>query len=166
MEISERIKRMITAEGLTSSQFADRAGIARSNVSHILSGRSAPGLEALQKMLAAFPRFNAEWLVLDKGPMYKEPRQTSIFEAIAEATGESVDDLTVTEQVNKTEVEESSSVNALSAKRVNVVSSGNQTQAVMSEFVEPSLPIEHKEREIERIVVFYKDHTFTEYINQ
>lgn len=164
MEISERIKRMITAEGLTASQFADRAGIARSNVSHILSGRSLPGLEALQKILAAFPRFNAEWLVQDKGSMYKEPRQTSIFDAIAEATGEPVDDLTSTAQSNLSDAFERESPSVSETKDADISSSENSGQMIVPDHIAPS-PIVAKGREIERIVVFYKDHTFTEYNN-
>ena len=49
MNERERIEYLIEAHGLTSSQFADKTGIPRASVSHILSGRNKPSLEILQK---------------------------------------------------------------------------------------------------------------------
>jgi transcriptional regulator with XRE-family HTH domain len=64
MGISSRIALIIKNQSLTNSAFADILGVQRSNISHILSGRSKPGLEFLQKVLEKFPRVNAEWLIM------------------------------------------------------------------------------------------------------
>lgn len=63
MGIAERIAIVIKSHNLTNSAFADQLGVQRSNISHILSGRSKPGLDFLQKVLLNFPKVNAEWLV-------------------------------------------------------------------------------------------------------
>ncbi len=63
MDISERIAFIIKMHNLNNSSFADRLEVQRSNISHILSGRSKPGLEFLEKVLIRFPRVNAEWLI-------------------------------------------------------------------------------------------------------
>lgn len=68
MEISERIKLIIKSHNLTASSFADRLGIQRSSVSHLLAGRNKPSLDVLQKILNHFPRVNATWLVTGETP--------------------------------------------------------------------------------------------------
>lgn len=58
------------AQNLSSSQFADRIGVQRSGLSHILSGRNNPSLDFVLKVLAAFPDINPVWLLQGKGKMY------------------------------------------------------------------------------------------------
>ncbi len=84
MEVSERIKKIMDSEGLTASAFADSLGIQRSNVSHIMNGRSGPSLDLLQKILTVFPKYNTDWLVMGRGEIYRQPVQTSIFDVIGE----------------------------------------------------------------------------------
>ncbi len=63
MLINERIQLIIKANGLSSSEFADKIGVKRSNLSHVLSGRNKPGLEFLAKVVESFPNVNASWLI-------------------------------------------------------------------------------------------------------
>jgi transcriptional regulator with XRE-family HTH domain len=51
---------------LTPSAFADKLGVQRSNVSHVLSGRNKPSLDFLEKIISTFPRVNAHWLITGK----------------------------------------------------------------------------------------------------
>ena len=69
--MKDRLSKILTAEGLTSALLADKMGIQRSGISHILSGRNYPSFDFLQKLLENFPRLNAEWLILGQGSMYK-----------------------------------------------------------------------------------------------
>ncbi len=71
MNERERIEFIMNGYGLTSSQFADKTGIPRASVSHILSGRNKPSLEVLQKVASVFPEVDLQWLMLGVG---KEPR--------------------------------------------------------------------------------------------
>ncbi len=48
---------------LTASSFADRIGVQRSNVSHVLNGRNKPGYDFLLKVVHAFPKVNTHWLL-------------------------------------------------------------------------------------------------------
>lgn len=66
----KRIELVIQSQNLTPSQFADRIGIQRSGLSHILSGRNNPSLDFVQKVLAAFPELNPIWFLQGKGRMY------------------------------------------------------------------------------------------------
>lgn len=67
MNERERIEFIISAYGLSSSQFAEKTAIPRASVSHILSGRNKPSLEVLQKVAAAFPDVDVNWLMLGVG---------------------------------------------------------------------------------------------------
>lgn len=51
---------------LNAGSFADRIGVQRSNVSHVLSGRNKPSFDFIEKLLLAFPRVSAEWLFTGK----------------------------------------------------------------------------------------------------
>lgn len=66
----KRIELVIQSQNLSPSQFADRIGIQRSGLSHILSGRNNPSLDFVQKVLAAFPDLNPTWFLQGKGRMY------------------------------------------------------------------------------------------------
>ncbi len=65
----ERINLIIKTKNLSASQFADRVGVQRSSVSHVLSGRNKPSLEFIQKVLNKFPDIRSEWLLFGKGSM-------------------------------------------------------------------------------------------------
>lgn len=66
MEIRDRIKMIIESHRLTAGAFADKIGVQRSNVSHVLGGRNKPSYEFLEKLLQAFPRVSAQWLLTGK----------------------------------------------------------------------------------------------------
>lgn len=79
----EKLLDIMKSEGLKPSQLAERLEINPAGISHILAGRNKPSFDFLQKMLTKFPRLSPDWLLLDKGPMYRS-------DATAEATGAAV----------------------------------------------------------------------------
>ena len=66
----DRIKIWIESKGLKSSSFADKIGVNRATISHILSGRNKPSIDFLQKMISSFPDLNLNWIVSGEGFMY------------------------------------------------------------------------------------------------
>ena len=66
-----RIKNWIENQGLKSSSFADKIGVNRATISHVLSGRNKPSIDFLDKMICTFPDLNANWIVSGEGFMYK-----------------------------------------------------------------------------------------------
>ena len=62
-EIIDRVKKIISANGLTSSSFADKIGVPRSSISHVLSGRNNPSLDLIIKILQSFDRISANYLL-------------------------------------------------------------------------------------------------------
>ncbi|MEJ6616584.1 MAG: helix-turn-helix transcriptional regulator [Crocinitomicaceae bacterium] len=112
MLIQDRIQLIIKANKETPSSFADKVGIKRSNLSHVLSGRNNPSLDFLSKVITTYPNVNASWLV----------------------TGETREGDFKEEVVVKKSVEEHSEFNQVLSKGF-----------------------------VEKIVVFYRDKTFSEY---
>jgi transcriptional regulator with XRE-family HTH domain len=84
MEIKDRIRMVIDSHRLTAGAFADKIGVQRSNVSHVLSGRNKPSFEFVEKMLLAFPKVQAHWLLTGKQQVAEqvekpvEPLQSSL----------------------------------------------------------------------------------------
>ena len=62
-KIIDRIKKIISSNGLTSSSFADKIGVPRSSISHVLSGRNNPSLDLIIKILQSFDGISANYLL-------------------------------------------------------------------------------------------------------
>lgn len=116
MLINDRIRLIIKANSLTSSEFADQIGVKRSNLSHVLSGRNKPGLEFLAKIIESFPNVNASWLLTGM-------QRTGEFQ----------------EEVRNQEIKTA------------------QKSDASPRSIEPN-------SEIEKIVIFYKDGTFSSHL--
>lgn len=63
MGIEKRLQLIMASNRLSASSFADRIGVQRSNVSHVLNGRNKPGYDFLLKVIQAFPKVNTHWLL-------------------------------------------------------------------------------------------------------
>lgn len=81
MEIRDRIRMIIEAHQLTAGAFADRIGVQRSNVSHVLSGRNKPSFEFIEKVLLAFPKVQAHWLITGRQPNVAQQLFTNVNDA-------------------------------------------------------------------------------------
>lgn len=65
-----RLKRTIEALGLTSTQFADACGMARPNLSAILTGRNKKISNIFfDQIHQAFPKVSIMWLLFGEGPI-------------------------------------------------------------------------------------------------
>jgi hypothetical protein len=66
-----KLRQLMKHEGINSTRLAEMLGIQASGISHIMSGRNKPSFDFLLKLLQRFPQLNPDWLILDKGPMYR-----------------------------------------------------------------------------------------------
>lgn len=81
MLIQERIKLIIKANNETPSSFADKIGVKRSNLSHVLNGRNKPSLDFLEKIISTYPNVNASWLITGvtrEGAMEEQGKQEGL----------------------------------------------------------------------------------------
>ena len=79
-----RLKKWMESENLKSSSFADKIGVNRATISHILSGRNKPSIDFLQKLLRAYPNLNSNWLIIGIGYMHtkKEAKEVKVCKKI------------------------------------------------------------------------------------
>ena len=69
--MKNRILQIMEREGMTPGRFADSIGIQRSALSHILNGRNNPSLDVILKILTRFDYLASDWLMFGKEPMFK-----------------------------------------------------------------------------------------------
>lgn len=67
MNERDRIEFIMKCYDLSPSQLADKTGIQRASVSHILSGRNKASLDVMLKVHGAFPDVDLEWLMTGSG---------------------------------------------------------------------------------------------------
>lgn len=142
--MKDRIIQFLSENNLTSTKFADRIGVQRSSISHILSGRNKPSFDFIEKMLLAYPDLNAQWLITGNGIMLKN--QPSLFN-----TGDEI------KLENLTTLE--SNIQNSTHKVVSKIDSGQDKE----EFREQGICIKEDLNGIERIVIFYANGYFKEY---
>jgi transcriptional regulator with XRE-family HTH domain len=133
----DRILSFLKIKKLNPSQFADAIGIQRSGMSHLISGRNKPSLDFIQKTLQRFPDLNSEWLLSGTGPMLKG---TSAQEEIPAVTPGEQGRI------------------PFSDEKQREVSPLPQKEKTGRKKIQPA-----EEKEVEKIVWFYTDRTFTEY---
>lgn len=87
-EFTTRIKKVMDYHQLSASLFADKIGVQRSSISHILSGRNKPSLDFILKITSEFKDVDIHWLLNGKGSFPKKTVQDknttttpSLFEA-------------------------------------------------------------------------------------
>ncbi|MDC3260765.1 helix-turn-helix domain-containing protein [Winogradskyella sp.] len=68
---TERLQKVITFYEETASSFAEKIGVQRSSISHILSGRNKPSLDFVMKVLHSYPEVDLYWLMNGKGKFPK-----------------------------------------------------------------------------------------------
>lgn len=86
MDIAERIQMVIHNNELTNAAFADKIGVQRSNISHVLSGRSKPSMDFLAKVIKEFPRVSAHWLLTGEQASVRQGLQESQLDLAPEKT--------------------------------------------------------------------------------
>lgn len=80
---TKRLQIVIDYYSETASSFAEKIGVQRSSISHILSGRNKPSLEFVLKILSSYPEVELYWLLNGKGEFpstkdtYKQPNETA-----------------------------------------------------------------------------------------
>ena len=79
-EFTKRLQKVIDYYSETASSFAEKIGVQRSSISHILSGRNKPSLDFILKVLATFPEVELYWLLNGKGdfPTVKQSAQLNL----------------------------------------------------------------------------------------
>lgn len=131
--MKDRIQKLLQEYSISSTYLADKIGVQRSSISHLLSGRNKPGFDFIQKLLKNYPEINPTWLILGKGSMYHSENQPTL---------------------PFSETEEKST-----PRETDIRSEPNTNYQIRNS----QKGISKKQKMIEKIVIFYSDHSFDEY---
>ncbi|MBC8644621.1 helix-turn-helix domain-containing protein [Flavobacterium lindanitolerans] len=74
----KRLEKILDYYNLTASSFADKIGVQRSSISHLLSGRNKPSLDFILKILDVFPEIDLYWILNGKGSFPKNNEEYNI----------------------------------------------------------------------------------------
>lgn len=141
--MQQKLRDLLEKEGLKPSQFAEMLGVNPAGISHLLAGRNKPGYDLLQKILRRFPQINPDWLLVDRGPMYREDSAAVPNEPFAASQPQArTPDLFAPSATSSAEAAPS-----LSTERVTKRSA-------------------QEDRRVARVVIFYDDQTFESYSPQ
>lgn len=67
----KRLEFILDYYSLSASGFADKIGVQRSSLSHLLSGRNKPSLDFILKILEFFPEVDLYWILNGQGSFPK-----------------------------------------------------------------------------------------------
>jgi len=67
----KRLENILDYYSLNASSFADKIGVQRSSLSHLLSGRNKPSLDFILKIMDVFPEVDLYWILNGKGTFPK-----------------------------------------------------------------------------------------------
>lgn len=79
-DIAKKLEILFDYYQLNASAFADKIGVQRSSLSHLLSGRNKPSLEFIMKIVETFPEVDLYWILNNQGnfPKSDAPAPTTI----------------------------------------------------------------------------------------
>jgi transcriptional regulator with XRE-family HTH domain len=132
-DFSKRLKKVLDYYQLSASAFADKVGVQRSSISHLLSGRNKPSLDFVLKVLDAFNEVELYWLLRGEGSFPKKTKKPS-------------------NKIDNTP----NLFSHLEEKETIIKDNDNAPDNNQSD-------ISIKDIEIERIVIFYRNGTFKSY---
>jgi DNA-binding XRE family transcriptional regulator len=70
-EFIKRLEIILDYFSLNASSFADKIGVQRSSMSHLLSGRNKPSLDFILKIIDVFPEVDLYWILNGTGSFPK-----------------------------------------------------------------------------------------------
>lgn len=167
----ERIEKIILDEGLTSGQFAVEIGIQNSTLSHILNNRNNPSLDVIKKILNRFPNISSDWLISGKGSIYREIKQSqghTLFDSIGS------NDLKSDDYSRKMPANSNMSIEFAETKKSKNselnLPPGEQTSEIHQKVEKAQETILDQqsirisaEKKVQKIIIYYTDHTFQEF---
>ena len=144
----KRLEIILDYYNLSASAFADKISVQRSSLSHLLSGRNKPSLDFIIKVIEVFPEVDLYWILNGKGTFPKSENTSNHFEEVKSASIET--------PFIQTELESPDLFSATASK--------NFEKEIQPTEINHHTPTANTFGTIERIVIFYKDGTFKNYM--
>ena len=136
--------------GLSAATFADKIGVQRSSLSHLLSGRNKPSLEFVLRITDNFKEVDLYWLLTDIGTFPKADN-ISLNSSVTKTDSILFEEKKIIIQPDQINLE-------FEAEKIHV-----EPQTVVLPDNVPKATTENRATKIEKIVFFYTDGTFYSY---
>lgn len=136
----KRLEHLLDYYDMSASLFADKLGVQRSGLSHLLSGRNKPSLDFVLKIIDKFPEVDLYWLLNGKSSFPKNSQEEQ--------------KITTPPTLQKNEEKVSHLNDLFSVNAEKNISEENTAQ------INPQM---ESTSSIDKIVIFYKDGTFKDY---
>ncbi len=149
-EFIKRLENIIEYYNLNASSFADKIGVQRSSLSHLLSGRNKPSLDFILKIDEEFPEVDLYWLLNGIGSFPKE-----VEKKIETPTKELKNPLIATESLIK---EDNSLKDPFTTPEAPLKTPIEAPKAILNQVIS-----QLSNEDVEKIVFFYKNGTFKVY---
>ena len=146
----KRLETILDYYSLNASSFADKIGVQRSSLSHLLSGRNKPSLDFIMKILEVFPEVDLYWILNGKGSFPKSSTENS-----------NVLESEFTNSSPTLSFENKNPTNLFSEMNTSPLKTPAAEEKKLA--LENSTPFETTSSEIDKIVIFYKNGTFKDY---
>ncbi|MBC7495064.1 MAG: helix-turn-helix transcriptional regulator [Flavobacterium sp.] len=144
----KRLEQVMLFYGLSGGAFADRIGIQRSSLSHLLSGRNKPSLEFVMKIVSVLPEVDLNWILNGVGVFPKSNQK--IYSSPTPTAAQPAAKLLFDDD------------EPVAESKTLFNNESNKNVTVEKQSFEPILDI-NPSLTIENIVIFYTDGTFLDY---
>lgn len=139
----KRLEIILEYYNLSASSFADKIGVQRSSLSHLLSGRNKPSLDFILKIDDFFPDVDLYWLLNGKGTFPKNSE--SIENSNKKINVQNFDTPTSTDLFSQ-------------------ISTPIENKTILEKVKQEAMVSENENiEEVDKIVFFYKNGTFKIY---
>lgn len=173
----QRMQLLMDYYNISASAFADKLTVQRSSLSHLMSGRNKPSLDFVMRITEAYSEADLYWLLYGKGEFPKGSLQSQSSES-GQSQSQFAENPTPAPELKTVAVTETSPEPDLFSSEESVP----ESQQSQSQFTAPSTELPTatvtenspatplktetatENSEIERIVMFYKDGTFKDYV--
>lgn len=149
----KRLEIILDYYSLNASSFADRIGVQRSSLSHLLSGRNKPSLDFILKILEVFPDVDLYWILNGKGTFPKNSEQfdktvNNVEQVVKHNIPSPPSSAQIIPENLFSEIKIPNPIPALETKKIENQNSGKESNSDV----------------IDKIVIFYKNGTFKSYV--
>jgi DNA-binding XRE family transcriptional regulator len=153
----KRLETILDYYGLSASGFADKIGVQRSSLSHLLSGRNKPSLDFILKIIQEFPEVDLYWILNGKGNFPKSDviEKSAAIENLSPTA-------TLFSEIKTEEVKNENPRDLFSAEPSIEKNRVFENQKDLFSNTRNSDSVQN-DTKIDRIVIFYKNGTFKNY---
>ncbi len=144
----KRLEFLMENYSLNASAFADKIGVQRSSISHLLSGRNKPSLDFVLKIQEFFPEVNLYWILNGKEKFLKHEQKENNNN---EKKQEVAPTLFEVKSLLNSEKNDEVKIENIAVKNTIPISSNHQDTA-------------HVNSNIFKIVIFYNDGSFKDFV--